>query len=160
MKNHVWRPLFVVIVLIILVLLVRQWYLPADFGVQEQGYTFGYHRLGNEQEWKSLPSLYVNNDKSNSYCGDCHSEHVESVSSSPHLTIPCENCHGAARQHPESPEKLPIDRSRELCLRCHSKLFMPSSDRNDIPGILPQEHNQGIECSACHNPHKPNLEEI
>lgn len=160
MKNHVWRPLFVVIVLIVCVLLGRKWYLPSDFGVHARGYTFGYHRLSNEQEWKQFPPKFRNNDDSNSYCLDCHSDQVELLTASLHQMIPCENCHTAAREHPELPEKLPIDRSRELCLRCHSKLVMPSSGRNEIPGIVPDDHNEGMACTDCHNPHKPSLEEM
>jgi len=159
-KSHVWRPLLVVIVLIVIILLARQWYVPDDFGIQARGYTLGYHRLGNEQEWKQFPAKYMNNDKTNSYCLDCHSDQVEALSSSFHRIIPCENCHTAAGQHPDSPEKLPIDRSRELCLRCHSQLYMPSSGRDQIPGISPDDHNEGMPCVDCHNPHKPSLEEM
>ncbi|HKJ04216.1 MAG TPA: cytochrome c3 family protein [Geopsychrobacteraceae bacterium] len=156
LKPHVWRPLFVVIGIVVLILLFRMVYVPSDFGVQERGYTFGYHRLSNEQEWKQFPGKY----KDSNYCNDCHEEKVASLNASQHGMIPCENCHGAAMNHPENPEQLAIDRSRELCIRCHSRLYMPSSDRNDIPGILPAEHNVGIECSECHNPHNPSLEEM
>jgi hypothetical protein len=37
---------------------------------------------------------------------------------------------------------------------------MPSSQRNDLPGIDPAVHNAGIECADCHNPHHPNLEDM
>lgn len=154
MKRHVWRPLFVVIGLVIIILLVRAFYVPDDFGTQERGYTFGFHRLSNEQEWKDYPAKY----RDSSYCSDCHEENSASLNASSHAMIPCENCHGAATNHPENPERLVIDHSRELCLRCHSQLYMPSSGRNDIPGIDPAEHNVGIGCSECHNPHNPSLE--
>ncbi len=160
MKRHVWRPLFVVIALVVLILVARSFYVPDDFGVQERGYTFGFHRLSNEQEWKDYPAKYQNDDKANAYCSGCHAEMTELLSASQHGMIPCENCHGAAFGHPENPEKLAIDRSRELCLRCHSQLYMPSSGRHDIPGIDPSEHNDGMGCSECHNPHKPSLEEM
>ena len=156
MKNHVWRPLFVVIGVVIAILLFRAIYVPSDFGSQERGYTFGFHRLSNEQEWKDYPAKY----KETEYCNECHDDKVAELHSSPHAMIPCENCHGPALNHPDDPEKLPIDRSRELCIRCHAKLVMPSSDRNDIPGIDPAEHNVGEMCSDCHNPHNPNLEDM
>jgi len=155
-KRHVWRPLWVVIGLVVLILLFRLFYVPKDFGAQDRGYTFGFHRLSNEQDWKDYPAKY----KDSSYCKECHDDKVASIETSPHGMIPCENCHGAARNHPEDPEKLTIDRTRDLCLRCHSQLYMPSSGRNDIPGIDPEQHNAGIECSECHNPHHPNLEEM
>ena len=156
MKGHVWRPLYVVIGLVVLILFVRSFYVPDDFGTQERGYTFGFHRLTNEQEWQAYPAKY----KQSSYCTDCHAENSENLNASSHAMIPCENCHGAALNHPEDPETLVIDRSRELCLRCHSALYMPSSGRNDIPGIDPALHNEGLECSECHNPHNPSLEEM
>ncbi|GAB4556363.1 MAG: cytochrome c [Geothermobacteraceae bacterium] len=156
MKGHVWRPLFVVIGLVAAILIFRMFYVPADFGVHDQGYTFGFHRLGNEQEWKQFPEKY----KGTEYCNECHDDKVESIGKSGHGIIPCEDCHGAAFNHPEDPEKLTIDRSRDLCLRCHSELYMPSSQRNDLPGINPKTHNEGMECSECHNPHNPSLEEM
>lgn len=156
MKNHVWRPLFVVIGLVVLILLFRAFYVPADFGTQERGYTFGFHRLSNEQEWQDYPAKY----KDSQYCNDCHADKVAENEAAQHAMIPCENCHGAAFDHPDSPEKLTIDRSRDLCLRCHAGLFMPTSDRNDLPGIDPAQHNPGEECSMCHNPHNPSLEDM
>lgn len=156
MKGHVWRPLFVVIALVVFILLFRMVYVPDDFGAQDRGYTFGYHRLSNEQEWKDYPAKY----KGTEYCNECHDDKVEEVGAASHEMINCENCHGAAFDHPDNPELLTVDRSRDLCIRCHSALYMPSSDRNDIPGINPAEHNVGLECSECHNPHNPSLEEM
>ncbi|ORJ60662.1 cytochrome c3 family protein [Geothermobacter hydrogeniphilus] len=156
MKGHVWRPLYVVIGIVVLLLLFRFFYVPDDFGIQEQGYTFGFHRLSNEQEWKDFPAKY----KGTEYCNECHDDKVASISASQHEMIPCEDCHGPARNHPEDPEKLVVNRSRELCIRCHSKLYMPSSGRNDIPGIDPGTHNTGMECAECHNPHNPSLEDM
>lgn len=156
MKNHVWRPLFVVLGIVACILLFRLFYVPADFGAQERGYTFGFHRLSNEQEWKDFPAKY----KNSSYCHECHDDKVKTWEASAHSIIPCENCHGAAFNHPDKPGKLTIDRSRAQCLRCHSKLYMPSSGRNDIPGIDPERHNAGVACAECHNPHNPSLEEM
>lgn len=158
MKKHVWRPLYVVIGIVVLILLFRMFYVPSDFGIQERGYTFGFHRLGNEQDWKNFPAKYKSNGRE--YCKECHEDKYTSIMASPHKIIQCENCHGPALNHPENPGKLTIDRSRALCIRCHSELYMPSSGRNDIPGIDPQTHNSGMECSECHNPHKPNLEDM
>ena len=156
MKRHVWRPLYVVLAIVVLILLFRAFYVPEDFGIQERGYTFGFYRLGNEQDWKEFPAKY----RDSSYCQDCHFDQAEVFAASGHAMIPCENCHGAAFGHPDNPEKLNIDRSRDLCLRCHSQLYMPSSGRNDIVGIDPAQHNVEFNCSDCHNPHNPSLEEM
>lgn len=156
MKNHIWRPLFVVIALVALILLFRAFYVPDDFGTHERGYMFGYYRQSNLQEWQDYTAKYKTSD----YCNECHDDKTAQLTASGHATIACENCHGAALGHPDKPEKLAIDRSRDLCLRCHAQLFTPSSGRSDIPGIDPATHNTGIECSDCHNPHNPSLEEM
>ncbi|PLX74238.1 MAG: cytochrome C [Desulfuromonas sp.] len=156
MKSHVWRPLFVVIALVLGILLFRAFYVPEDFGAHDRGYTFGFHRLSNEQEWQAFPAKY----RDSGYCNECHDDKVETWAISAHGMIPCENCHGAAFDHPEDPEKLKIDRSRDLCLRCHAQLYMPSSGRNDIPGIDATQHNPEESCSDCHDPHNPSLEEM
>ena len=156
MKKHVWRPLYVVLGLVVCILLFRLVYVPADFGTHDRGYTFGFHRLSNEQEWRDFPAKY----KDSSYCGECHEERSTEWAAAAHAIIPCENCHGAAFGHPEQPERLTIDRSRDQCLRCHARLFMPSSGRHDIPGIDPEQHNPRTPCVDCHNPHNPSLEEM
>ena len=156
MKKHVWRPLYVVLGIVALILLFRMIYVPADFGAHERGYTYGFHRLSNEGEWKAFPEKY----KDSSYCNGCHEEKFQEWTTAAHGNIPCENCHGAAFAHPDQPAKLTIDRSRSQCLRCHAKLYMPTSGRNDLPGIDPERHNPSANCVECHNPHNPSLEEM
>lgn len=156
MKNHVWRPLYLVIGVIALVLLVSTLVVPKDFGVHESGYMYGWHRKGNEAEWQKVTVKYQSSD----YCRDCHREKYDSIKKSPHRSIPCEDCHGPGVGHPDSLAKLPIDRSRQLCLRCHAQLPSPSSGRSAIRGIDPVGHNPEAECSLCHNPHNPSLAEM
>ena len=54
MKNHVFRPLFAVIGIIVLVLAARIFYVPKDFGVHERGYMYGWYRQGNIEDWKKV----------------------------------------------------------------------------------------------------------
>ncbi|MHB8881979.1 MAG: cytochrome c3 family protein [Thermodesulfovibrionales bacterium] len=154
MKNHVYRPLLVVFGLVVLVLLIRPFYVPKDFGVHERGYMYGWYRQSNTEDWKKVKVKYQGSE----YCKDCHADKLESISQSPHMIIQCENCHGPAIDHPSDPEKLTIDRSRGQCLRCHAKLSYPKSSRAGIKGIDPDTHNADTECVSCHNPHKPSLE--
>ena len=151
MKNHVLRPLFVVIGGVAIILLVRAVYVPADFGVQDRGYMYGWHRKGNEEDWKNFKVKYQGKE----YCKDCHSDKYTSINKTPHRIIQCENCHGPAIDHPSDPPKLTIDKSRALCLRCHYPLPYPTSGRAKIRGIDPAVHNPDAECSTCHNPHNP-----
>ena len=154
MKSHVWRPLFVVLGVVALILIARLVLVPKDFGVWERGYMYGWHRKGNEAEWKQVKAKY----RTVAYCRECHAEKVASLGKSPHHIIPCEDCHGPALDHPRDPPTLFIDHGRELCLRCHARLVTPSSGRARIPGINPETHNPEAECSLCHDPHHPNLE--
>ena len=156
MKNHVFRPLAIIVALVVLILVARLFIVPKDFGVGERGYMYGWHRAGNENEWKAFPVKY---NFSSGYCKDCHGDNYEGLMKSPHAIIPCEDCHGPVRDHPSDPPKLAIDTSRAQCLRCHSPLPYPSSGRAEIRGVDPEAHNTGVECS-CHDPHKPALESM
>lgn len=153
MSNHVLRPLFVVAALVFLGLLARHFIVPKDFGIGRTGYMYGWHRKSNVEDWKTVKVKYLTAE----YCKDCHSDKHDLIMTSPHAIINCENCHGPAGDHPDDPPKLPIDRSRELCLRCHFPLPYPTSGRANIRGIDPVLHNPDQACATCHNPHKPNL---
>ncbi|WP_456433378.1 cytochrome c3 family protein [Thermosulfuriphilus sp.] len=155
MKSHVLRPLFVAIGLGVLLIIVRSFLTPSDFGIHGQSFTYSYFRLSNIDEWKAFTVKY----QGQNYCAECHPDNYEEHENSKHRIIQCENCHGPAINHPDDPEALPIDRSRALCLRCHAALPYPQNPRSKIPGIDPQEHNPEATCSECHNPHNPNLEE-
>ncbi len=151
MKSHVYRPLWVVLGLVCIILVVRFLYVPKDFGIGERGYMYGWHRKGDEQFWKGYKVKY----KGSQYCKDCHSDNYNKLMQSPHVIIPCEDCHSPAIDHPMDPQKLQIQKGRELCLRCHYPLPYPTSGRANIPGIDPETHNPGTECVMCHNPHNP-----
>lgn len=154
MKSHVFRPLWLIMGLVGIVLIIRAFYVPKDFGVHERGYMYGWYREGNIEDWKKVTVKYQGRD----YCKDCHPDKFESIMKTPHSIIQCENCHGPAIEHPSNPPKLQIDRSRGFCLRCHTRLLYPTSGRANIRGIDPEQHNPDIECSICHNPHNPSLE--
>ena len=147
---HVLRPLFVVLLVAALILIARIVFVPQDFGIHERGYMYGWHRAGNVEEWKAVKVKYQGKE----YCKDCHTEQAQQILLSPHKVIECENCHGPALEHPAEPAKLTLDRSRELCLRCHTYLSYPTSKRSEIKGIDPDKHNPGLECAGCHNPHQ------
>lgn len=147
---HVLRPLYAILAILGIILIARAFFIPKDFGIHEGGYTYGWHRLGNEDEWKAFKAKY----KGKGYCIACHEEQGKQISASPHHIIECENCHGPAMDHPSTPAKLNMDKSRDLCLRCHACLPYPTSKRAEIKCIDPDKHNTGIECVVCHNPHR------
>jgi predicted CXXCH cytochrome family protein len=147
---HVFRPLLAVLAVAALILTARVFVVPKDFGIHERGYMFGWYRKSNEEEWKAVKVNFQGKE----YCKDCHAEQEKKVLSSAHKIIECENCHGPAREHPSEPPKLTIDRTRDLCLRCHTYLAYPTSKRAEIKGIDPGQHNPGAECSGCHDAHR------
>ena len=155
MKSHVLRPLLVAIGLIILVTVGRSFIVPEDFGVHGKSFTFGYYRLSNIDDWKEFPVKY----KGKKTCLECHEANFEENMASKHKIIECENCHGAGMNHPDDPEKLAIDNKRLLCLRCHAYLPYPGNTRMKMKSIEPAKHNKADQCTDCHNPHSPNLED-
>ena len=164
MKNVVWRPILVVLAIVGVILVARVFVVPKDFGVGPRGYRFSWHRVGNEQDWKKVEVKYQGSD----YCSACHQDNYNLIMASKHKNIQCENCHGPAVQsgpdgkpigiHPDKIDKLMIDRSRELCLRCHNaNLAYPSSGREKMLTVDPDNHNPGNACVDCHNPHSPSF---
>ena len=156
MSGHVWRPLLVVLVLVAVLIVVRQIYVPDDFGVHARGYTYGWYRSGSVIDWRWMPLQYQGKES----CAECHQKQVAQIRDMPHASIQCENCHGPALDHPSDPPKLVIDTSRGLCLRCHARLPYPSSARGGLRGIDPATHHQGRECVECHPPHHPILDDV
>ena len=151
MKSHVWRPLYIALVLAAVGLLARHFLVPTDFGVQERGYMYGLHRKSNEKEWQAVTVKY----RTAKACIDCHRDKYQDINDSPHAGISCENCHGAINDHPKKPDYIEIDRSRGLCLRCHARLPYRGSLRGEIKGINQETHYPQAECMMCHYPHNP-----
>lgn len=130
-----------------------------SFTPANNDYRYQWHRVANQQEWKDYKVKY----QGSTYCQDCHSEQYKKISASVHAKIQCENCHGAAIDHPDNPQKLQIDKSRALCLRCHSYLsYRPLEYRElekktiELKMVKPDEHypDEDMQCISCHNPHK------
>lgn len=155
MKNHVLRPLWLAIGVVVMVFIARHFMVPDDFGVHGDSFTYGFYRLGNLQEWKDFPVKYQGRER----CEKCHDENSQSVVDSRHKKIQCENCHGPAAGHPKTVKKLVVDTSRDLCLRCHALLEYPNSKRGMMKGVVSEKHKKKFECTKCHNPHNPDLED-
>jgi predicted CXXCH cytochrome family protein len=151
MKNHIWRPLYLAIAAVLIGLIVRLFIVPPDFGAHERGYMYGWHRKSNEQEWAAIPVKY----RTAKVCIDCHRDKYDDIKDSPHGIISCENCHGPNYDHPKNPKVLEVNRSRSLCLRCHTKLPYKGTLRGSFKGINPESHYPQAECMMCHYPHNP-----
>jgi len=146
--------LYLVLAVVAGMLLLRKLVVPADFGVGARGYMYGWHRAGNEQDWRKVAVKY----RGSAYCATCHAKLYAAKKDSPHKNIECENCHGPANGHPKDPPTLTINRGRELCLRCHFRLPYPGSARGRIKGIDGATHHPELGCVTCHWPHDPRRE--
>jgi hypothetical protein len=69
--------------------LIRWWFLPADFGVH------GFYRAGALDDNRARVPVYAGR----AACVDCHSDVVESRKGSRHEPIGCESCHGPLAAH-------------------------------------------------------------
>jgi predicted CXXCH cytochrome family protein len=87
-------------------------------------------------------------------CASCHTESQATWAKGAHgmsQVVTCETCHETAGvDHPKSP--MPVDRSPDLCIRCHS------DTRFGVEDWKASKHNQlGMECATCHDPHNATL---
>ena len=160
MKSHVYRPLYVVIAIIALILIVRAVAIKdKDFAAHETGYRFGWHDKQNEEFWRDGFKVKYMDRR---LCFDCHEDKAKVLLGSAHKNINCQNCHTAegvvGADHPEKVEKMVIDRSRAQCLRCHAEIPDVGSGRakitKQIDGLThPWDDEKETECVTCHDVH-------
>lgn len=167
--SHAWRPLILVILIVGLILVARIFLVPDDFKAWNGDYKYQWHRKSNEDEWKSFPVHHRGRD----FCKTCHADQLEIVADSGHAKVQCENCHARfeplKKSHPVNLKEqfdyqlnIGIEKSRELCYRCHAKLpYRPkqytafiTKGPIDFKLIDPEKHNPDIECVNCHDVHK------
>src|SRR5215216_1865362 len=68
--------------------------------------------------------------------------------------VTCEACHGPApADHPKTP--MPVDRSTDLCSRCHSDTRFGWQDWK-----VSTHYQRGMDCATCHDPHSASLKTI
>ncbi len=68
--------------------------------------------------------------------------------------VTCEACHGEANgEHPKSP--MTIDRSPDLCGRCHSDTRFGWQD-----WTVSTHYQRGMDCTTCHDPHSASLKKM
>jgi len=68
--------------------------------------------------------------------------------------VTCEACHGPApADHPNTP--MPVDRSPDLCGRCHSDTRFGWQDWK-----VSTHYQRGMDCATCHDPHSASLKKV
>jgi predicted CXXCH cytochrome family protein len=130
-----------------------------SFTSANDDFRYQWHRVANQEEWKAFKVKYQGSES----CKDCHTDQYNAVAASVHAKVSCESCHGPAIDHPDNPAKLAIDKSKDLCLRCHTNLPYRAGQYKELPKgaiqlkmVSPDEHNPGtgVQCIACHDAHK------
>lgn len=87
-------------------------------------------------------------------CSACHREIATLKAVSPHVNLPCTQCHEAPPEHLINPRVAMVKKpaTREFCGQCHDK---DAASSPDIPRIDLASHNVRYLCWDCHYPHYP-----
>lgn len=67
--------------------------------------------------------------------------------------VTCESCHTTPAEHPKEPAT--VDRSPDLCGRCHSDTRFGWQDWQGST-----HYQRGMDCAVCHDPHSASLKQI
>ncbi len=149
--RHVFRVLFLLVVVLVAVILGRTLLVPKSYG------EYGPYRHDNVAEQASARTPLHGGAAS---CGDCHADRLKAVSAGAHSRVSCEVCHAPLGLHAKAGKVIApmrVDRSFTLCARCHRKI---DGRPAKFPQIVLAQHQDGVEgksCIECHDPHSPKL---
>jgi hypothetical protein len=132
---------------LILFIIVRQAFIPADFGV------FGFYRAGALVDSRSLPIQYGGQPS----CVECHDALEGTPKENRHTAIRCEACHGPLARHAadaDANKPKALD-PRLLCLSCHTK---GAGKPAWFPQVVIATHEPNRACGDCHRPHRPKVD--
>ncbi len=156
--KHIIRALLLIIVIFVFAELSRQFMRPESFGERE------YYWAIALQEAMEKPARHADR----ALCGsaECHADIAETHGEGTHTVIDCQICHALLENHGDrdrDPTVMPIDRSPDLCLRCHERLAARPSTFKQIGFIehmreleMPEVREEGL-CVECHDPHGPGV---
>lgn len=135
-----------VVMVVVAFIIVQQLSIPKAFGA------YGFYRGDNVQEWVSMSPNY--STAGTATCSTCHADKVTLKDVGPHASVNCESCHLAAGKHTQVTfDAKPVkDSTREACLSCHEKQVARPETIRQIDG---SQHNLGMACITCHDPHSP-----
>lgn len=145
--QHLVRVVIIFAVAIAGFLFVRSLLVPESFG------KVGHYRADAVGEFALLPRHYAGEPS----CKKCHARQAADKAKSGHRAMSCESCHGALQAHVDSPKTVKPVKTKEaemrvFCGGCHGKsLSRPAS----FPQVDLEEHNRGMACNQCHQPHQP-----
>lgn len=142
---HLIRLVVVVLVAVAAFAGLRSLLVPESFG------EYGHFRGNVLAELRERPVQFAGREA----CAVCHDAVVETKKAGKHAIVACEACHGPQNKHAEDPSIKPVlPEAATLCARCHEK---NSAKPKGFPQVVTKEHNAGMACNDCHQPHQPKL---
>lgn len=153
-NKHYYRITFLIGSGLVAFFVVRAFLIPASFN------QFGHFRGANVEEQMDRAAHFG----AKTVCAMCHPDLATQHQTGKHTSVPCQDCHDRVDVHanPESGEvigTMPIQKTAQLCLRCHQQL---PSRPTTFPQIGPEEHLRDMPeahsptiCFSCHSPHDP-----
>jgi protein-arginine kinase activator protein McsA len=128
---------------------------------------FGSYRGANVEEQRNKEVQHYGAAS----CKNCHEKQWKlREDGEMHMKVSCEVCHGPLAPHATGPRKgvdgkkanMPINKSWELCAKCHRKMQGRPEAFPQI--VIDEKHTKGekIEgsvCKGCHDPHSTMFEE-
>jgi len=149
-SRHVFRVALVLVVAITAFVLGRSLLVPKSYG------DYGAYRAANVLEQAQVREPRHGGADA---CSSCHAKQAEERKGGGHKAVSCEVCHGPASLHLQSGKvtaKMAVDRSYQLCARCHRKV---DGRPEKFPQVVLDQHvptalEAGV-CLTCHNPHSP-----
>lgn len=149
-SRHVFRVALVLVVAITAFVLGRSLLVPKSYG------DYGAYRAANVLEQAQVREPRHGGADA---CSSCHAKQAQELKEAGHKAVSCEVCHGPASFHVQAgavKAKMPVDRSYQLCARCHRKV---DGRPEKFPQVVLDQHvpaalEAGV-CLTCHNPHSP-----
>ena len=147
--KHIWRAAILLVVVLVGVVVVRHFLVPASFG--EMGFYRG-------------DALYEFMDKAPEHggqaaCAECHDDIADDKAGGAHARVQCEVCHATLTTHIRDDDKyadMAVNRSWQLCAYCHRRLvarpnWMPQIDLAEHLELAPGAAIPEEACLECHD---------
>ncbi len=143
-REHLVRLAGIFVLGVVVFLVAGAFLVPKGYG------TYGRFRAGALDLNRNHELVFAGRRK----CAQCHEKVVTAKSAGKHAGVGCESCHGPLAAHAAKPEstKPVLPKIATLCLECHRELVGRPAK---FPQVDPKQHNQGVDCDACHDPHEP-----
>ncbi len=155
--RYVRRLLAIGITALVGLLAVRWYLVPEGFG--ETGH---YRAAAPVEEAAREPLL-----RGKAVCGGCHADEFAKHEKDVHVTVECEDCHGAGAEHvearlagkPKGEGVIFRELAQANCLACHRRIearpkLFPTIDLAEHFALVGVKDAM-TPCQGCHNPHEP-----